>query len=152
MEGAALQFLRSDCSGVNLTLGYCGGMTNNLGFDHTGTWTPSQYAADNGWSFDQVAATAKHGVAEEDAEDLTATQRVILLEWCRSRVEENLGAATTVYSIHRSSDGLELIHRIELDASEIENLSSDTPEGHFQADRVGELTHLGGLSVYAILH
>jgi len=56
------------------------------------------------------------------------------------------------YSIHESKTRNELIHRIDLPDDRVENLSSDTPEGHFRADALDELAELGNQSVYAILH
>lgn len=53
---------------------------------------PHQYAIDAGWSFDQIKATAKHGLADEDLERIqgmcfdgqTAAEK--LEAYCRRRV------------------------------------------------------------------
>ena len=63
-----------------------------LGIDHTGTWTPSQYAIDAGWDYTCVEATAKKGVSEEDADGLTDQQQSDLLAFCRTRVGEHEAA------------------------------------------------------------
>lgn len=54
------------------------------------------------------------------------------------------------YKIYSASTG-ELLGKYELDATEIENLSSDNDEGHFRADCAGGLESLGERTVYAIL-
>lgn len=66
----------------------------------------------------------------------------------------NLGRATrtATYSIHARSDGAELIHRNQLDADEIESLSSENPEGFFVASEATGLESLEAQVVYAILH
>lgn len=59
------------------------------------------------------------------------------------------------YSIHDSKTGVEIIHEIELPEDRVENLSSDTPEGHFRAGSLDELTDAGideSQSVYAVVH
>lgn len=61
--------------------------TTQIGIDHTGTWTPSQYAIDAGWSYECVEATARLGIADEDAEGLAEQQKSALLDWCKGRVE-----------------------------------------------------------------
>lgn len=62
-------------------------MNNQIGIDHTGIWTPSQYAIDAGWDPTCVEATAANGVSLEDAEGLTTDQQAALLEFCKSRVQ-----------------------------------------------------------------
>jgi hypothetical protein len=64
-------------------------MNVKLGIDHTGTWTPAQYAIDAGWDYGCVLATAEKGVALADAEGLTEQQQKELLSFCRYRVEES---------------------------------------------------------------
>lgn len=54
------------------------------------------------------------------------------------------------YAIHDSKTGEELT-RMELPSDHVENLSSDSAEGHFRADGLGELSEFGQRSVYAIL-
>lgn len=56
---------------------------------------PQQYAVDSGWSWDEIDATARLGVADEDKRILTeehddAGQAAIacLYEYCRAMVEE----------------------------------------------------------------
>lgn len=68
--------------------------TETLGIDHTGTWTPAQYAIDAGWDFSCIEATAIKGVSKADAEGLTEKQQSDLLEFCQSRVEESKARAT----------------------------------------------------------
>jgi hypothetical protein len=58
------------------------------------------------------------------------------------------------YSIHDSATGNELVHSIELPEDNVENLSGDTPEGHFRAGSLDELAAVGideDQTVYAIL-
>lgn len=58
------------------------------------------------------------------------------------------------YTIHSSLTGEVLVKSIELDSDTVENLSSDTPEGHFRAGSVDELVAAGidkNQSVYAIV-
>jgi hypothetical protein len=70
-------------------LRYGGGMTTKqIGTDHTGNWTPNQYAIDAGWTRECIESTAKLGVASEDAEGLTPEQQAALLDWCKSTVSE----------------------------------------------------------------
>ena len=54
-----------------------------LGIDHTGTWTPAQYAIDAGWDYTCIEATAEKGVSSADAEGLTEEQQAALLDFCR---------------------------------------------------------------------
>ena len=49
----------------------------------------------------------------------------------------------TTYSICDSKTGDTLIKSIELPADQVENLSSDTAEGHFRAGSLDELTEAG---------
>jgi hypothetical protein len=60
-------------------------LVERVGFDHTGAWTPAQYAIDSGWSMECVQVTAHRGVADEDAASLTPEQQDALLEWCREQ-------------------------------------------------------------------
>lgn len=60
------------------------------------------------------------------------------------------------YSIHSSKTGETLIQSIDLDETEIEAVSSDTPEGHFRAGELAndELVKAGldkDESVYALV-
>lgn len=67
------------------------GMKNNnnqIGIDHTGTWTAAQYAIDAGWDFTCIEATAEKGISDADAEGLTAEQQTALLEFCREKVSQ----------------------------------------------------------------
>lgn len=59
-----------------------------LGFDHTGEWTPRQYAIDAGWDYSCIEATADKGVSEADAEGLDEIQQAALLDYCQSTVAE----------------------------------------------------------------
>lgn len=68
--------------------------TKQIGIDHTGTWTPAQYAIDAGWTRECVEATARLGVADEDAEGLTAEQKAALLDWCKGRMAAKYTVAT----------------------------------------------------------
>ena len=63
-------------------------MNNEIGIDHTGTWTPAQYAIDAGWDFTCIQATAEKGVSPADAEGLSESQQAALLEFCITRVAE----------------------------------------------------------------
>ena len=59
------------------------------------------------------------------------------------------------YSIRDSRTGEILISSIELPQDQVENLSSDSPEGHFRAGSLDELTDAGidpERIVYAIVH
>ena len=56
------------------------------------------------------------------------------------------------YSIHSAKTGETLIASIALPSDRIENLSSDSAEGFFQASSLDELSDLGDVTVYAILH
>lgn len=47
------------------------------------------------------------------------------------------------YSINDSKTGDTLIKSIDLPEDQVENLSSDTPEGHFRAGSLDELTDAG---------
>jgi len=47
---------------------------------------PHQYAIDCGWDFTAIEATAKQGVSEYDAAQMTTHQRRALLRWCREQV------------------------------------------------------------------
>lgn len=61
---------------------------------------------------------------------------------------------STTYSIHESSTGNTLCKITVDDVTEIENLSSDSAEGHFLAGRCDDVVAAGvspELSVYAIL-
>ena len=49
----------------------------------------------------------------------------------------------TTYSICDSKTGETIIKSIELPADQVENLSSDTAEGHFRAGSLDELTAAG---------
>ena len=62
--------------------------TNTIGIDHTGAWTPAQYAIDAGWDLDCIKATAEYGVSEEDAAGLTDDQQSELRVFCKNRVAE----------------------------------------------------------------
>lgn len=66
-----------------------------LGVDHKGQWTAAQYAIDAGWGWEGVEATARLGVAEEDAEGLSEGEREALVEYCRGRVSEAQASETT---------------------------------------------------------
>ena len=58
------------------------------------------------------------------------------------------------YEIHSSQTGEVLIKSIELPQDNVENLSSDTAEGHFKAGELSELVDAGlgeQQSVYAIV-
>lgn len=70
--------------------------------DHTGQWTPAQYAIDAGWDYSCIEATAAKGVSSADAEGLSAEQQSDLLAFCRSRV---LDAACHDYSEGKISLG-----------------------------------------------
>lgn len=56
------------------------------------------------------------------------------------------------YNIYESRTGNLLIKSIELPEDQVENVSSDSAEGHFQANLIGELEELGTQSVYATLN
>ena len=61
----------------------------------------------------------------------------------------------STYSIHDSKTGEILVKSIELPQDQVENLSSDTAEGHFRAGTLDELTDAGIDServVYAIIN
>ena len=61
----------------------------------------------------------------------------------------------STYSIHDSKTGEILVKSIELPQDQVENLSSDTAEGHFRAGTLDELTDVGIDSeriIYAIVH
>lgn len=49
----------------------------------------------------------------------------------------------TTYSICDSKTGETIIKSIELPADQVENLSSDTTEGHFRAGSLDDLTAAG---------
>jgi hypothetical protein len=58
------------------------------------------------------------------------------------------------YSIQSSKSGETLIRSIDLPEDQVENLSSDTAEGHFPAGSLAELVEAGidsDTSVYALL-
>ena len=62
---------------------------------------------------------------------------------------------STIYSIHKSSNGTELVRITVEDTTEIENLSTENTEGHFWAGQCGDILAAGVdpfLSVYAIIH
>ena len=60
----------------------------------------------------------------------------------RRPTSENETTMST-YSICDSKTGDTLIKSIELPADQVENLSSDTVEGHFRAGSLDELTEAG---------
>lgn len=51
-------------------------------------WSPAQYAIVNWRDFEPVLATARLGIAEADARDLTIAEQRELLDWCRARAAE----------------------------------------------------------------
>lgn len=69
-------------------------MSQELGIDSNGKWTPHQYAIDAGWDSHCVEQTAKLGIADADADSLTAEQQAELLAFCRSRFPQ-----ATVYVV-----------------------------------------------------
>lgn len=62
--------------------------SREIGIDHTGEWTPGQYAIDAGWDFTCIEATARLGVSEADAAGLTEHQVAELLDFCKNRVSD----------------------------------------------------------------
>lgn len=62
--------------------------TNPLGIDSNGQWTPAQFTIDAGWDHTCIAATARFGVSESDADGLTDEQQSALLEFCKSRMND----------------------------------------------------------------
>ena len=62
---------------------------NRMGLDSQSKWSIDQYMIDAGWSRECMEATAAEGVADEDAEGLTAEQCQQLLERCVERLEEH---------------------------------------------------------------
>lgn len=61
----------------------------------------------------------------------------------------------STYSICDSKTGETIIKSIDLPTDQVENLSSDTVEGHFRAGSLDELTDAGidpERIVYAIVH
>lgn len=58
---------------------------------------------------------------------------------------------TEFYKIYDAKTGELLLTDATLDASEVEAVSSDTPEGHFKASEVDGLEQLGDQTVYAVV-
>jgi hypothetical protein len=50
---------------------------------------PASYVNSNGWTWECVEATARLGVSQPDAEDMTPEDQAALLEWCKERVVDD---------------------------------------------------------------
>ena len=51
--------------------------------------SPADYANNNGWTWECIDATARLGVSDEDAKDMTPEEQAALLEWCKERVADD---------------------------------------------------------------